>query len=251
MIEVSGTASNGLVEWIRRRCGAPGREAVVTRDCDRQVPASVQEISDATERPQRRNKGSIALFCGVLAVGSVLTPQARASFLGYYDFNNWTQASSSDGFAFTADGLTVEVIGGNDGSGLPGTTTALINAPGGGTVQFDYVYNSLDAPTFDAAGYVLNGVYSEFANADAQSGTISFAVNSGDSFGFEVWTADNTGEPGILSVNNFSAPQGADTGVPEPRTLPMTLLAAAIAAAYLRIKRSDVKRSTLKNEGNA
>jgi predicted Ser/Thr protein kinase len=31
----------------------------------------------------------------------------------------------------------------------------------------------------------------------------------------------------------------------------MTLLAAAIAAAYLRIKRGDAKRSSLKNEGNA
>jgi hypothetical protein len=213
--------------------------------------ASVHEMSGATERPRRRDKGSIALFCAVLAVGFVLAPEARASFLGYYDFSNWTQASTSDGFAFTADGLTVEMVGGNDGSGLPGTTTALINAPGAGTVQFDYLYNSLDAPTFDAAGYVLNNVYNQFADTDGESGTISFAVNSGDSFGFEVWTADNTGEPGILTVNNFSAPQGADTGVPEPRTLPMTLLAAAIAAAYLRIKRGDAKRSSLKNEGNA
>lgn len=193
---------------------------------------------------------SIWLFCAAVALGSILAPQARASFMGYYDFNgsNWTVSSTSDGFAFTGDDLTVEVIGGDDGSGVPGTTTALVTAPAAGTVQFDYVYNSLDSPTFDSAGYVLNGAYNQFADTDGELGTITFSVNSGDSFGFEVWTADNTGEPGILTVNNFSAPDGADGSdgsVPEPRTLPMVLLAAAVTAAYLRIKR------TKKNEGQA
>lgn len=181
-----------------------------------------------------------------MALGCALAPQARASFLNYYDFNNFTQSSTSDGFAFTPDaGLTVVVVGGNDGSGLSGTTDLFINAAASGTVQFNYLYNSLDAPTFDAAGYLLGGVFSQFADTDAQSGTISFSVSAGQSFGFQLWTADNTGESGILTISNFSAP--SDTGaVPEPRTLPMVLLAAAAVAGYRRMRRSSVR-----NEGDA
>ena len=130
--------------------------------------------------------------------------------MDYYDFNNWTQTSTSDGFAYTPDsGQTVVMVGGNDGTGLPGTTDMLINAAASGTVQFDYLYNSLDLPGLDAAGYLLNGTYNQFANTDGQSGTQSFLVNAGDSFGFEVWTADNTGEPGFVTVSNFSAPGDA------------------------------------------
>ena len=181
-----------------------------------------------------------------MALGFALAPQARASFIDYYDFSNFTVSSTSDGFAFTPDaGVTLEVIGGNDGSGVPGTTTALITAPTSGTVQFNYQYNSLDSPTFDSAGYVLNGVFSQFADTDGENGAISFAVNSGDSFGFEVWTADNTGEPGILAVTNFNAPEGANTSVPEPGTVSLFLLAAIAGALYLRARRGAT------HEGNA
>lgn len=206
------------------------------------------QLLNAPSRTRKRAGAAIWLFCGAMALGSALAPQAKASFLNYYDFNNFAQSTTSDGFAFTPDlGLTVVVQGGNDGSGLPGTTDMLINAPAAGTVQFDYLYNSLDAPTFDAAGYMLNGLYSQFADTNGQSGTISFSVNSGDLFGFQVWTADNTGEPGILTVSNFSAPQGAvSSGVPEPRTLPMVLLAAVFVAAH-RLR----KRGVEGNKGNA
>jgi hypothetical protein len=162
--------------------------------------------------------------------------------MGYYDFNgsSWTVSSTSDGFAFTPDDITVEMIGGNDGSGLPGTTTALVTAPAAGTVQFDYTYNSLDVPDADTAGYVLNGSFNQFATTDGQTGTITFSVNSGDSFGFEVWTMDNLGEPGILQVTNFNAPDGASSNgsVPEPQTWQLALLAAAVTAVYFKVKRS-------------
>ncbi len=190
----------------------------------------------------------MGLLCAVMASGFALAPQAKASFMNYYDFNNFTQTSTSDGFAFTGDGgLTVEVVGGNDGSGLPGTTTVTINAPVSGAVQFSYLYNSLDSPTFDTSGYLLNGVYTQFADTGGETGTMTLSVNSGDSFGFEVWTADNTGEPGLLTVSNFSAPEGAaSSGVPEPGTLSLAVLGAAVVAAYIRIKRGGTE-----NEENA
>lgn len=204
-------------------------------------------------RSAKGKRASNWLFWGAMVLSSALAPQARASFIGYYDIGNFTTSNSnSDGSAWTPDGgLTVVIQGGNNGSGVPGTTDLVINAPAAGTVQFDYIYNSLDAPGFDGAGYLLNGNFTPLADTDGESGTdISFSVNSGDLFGFEVWTADNQGEPGILTVSNFSAPdgaEGADGPVPEPRTLPMVLLAAAVVAAYRRMKRGAAAR----NEGNA
>jgi len=189
------------------------------------------------------------LFWGAMVLSSALAPQARANFMGYYDFGNFTSSSTSDGSAWTPDsGLTVVIQGGNDGTGVPGTTDLLINAAAAGTVQFDYMYNSLDTPGFDGAQFLLNGNITPLADTNGESGTgISFSVNAGDLFGFEVWTADNQGEPGILTVSNFSAPGGANDPVPEPRTLPMVLLAATVVAAYRRMKRGAAAR----NEGNA
>jgi hypothetical protein len=188
----------------------------------------------------RNSKGkgaSIWLFCGAMAISAALAPQARAGFIGYYDIGNFTQTTTSDGFAYTPDlGLSVVVVGGNDGSGNYGTTDLVIQAPAAGMVQFNYLYNSLDTPGFDGAGYLLDGNFTPLADTNGQSGTLSFSVNSGDVFGFQVWTADNTGEPGIFTVSNFAAPAGGSSGVPEPRTLPMVLL-AAIVAACRRMKR--------------
>ena len=188
----------------------------------------------------------MGLFCAVMASGFAVVPQAKASFMDYYDFNNFTQTSTSDGFAFTGDGgLTAVVVGGNDGSGLFGTTTVTITAPAPGTVQFNYLYNSLDSPTFDTSGYLLNGVYTQFADTDGETGTASFSVSSGDSFGFEVLTQDNSGEPGILTVSDFTAPADSPA-VPEPGTLSLAVLGAAVVAAYIRIKRGGTE-----NEENA
>jgi hypothetical protein len=274
MLEVIQPATNGLISGTCRESAARVLSKYMGHS-DQRIFAAKYEMNGEPEQAQvnygvtrtigtsgaggtlfhpyvtgvraRKGRGSsFWLVCAAMALGSVLAPQARADFIGYYDFNNWTQASTSDGFAFTADNITVEMVGGNDGSGVLGTTTAVIAAPAAGTVQFSWVYNSLDSPTFDSAGYVLNGTYNQFADTDGETGTASFTVNTGDVFGIEVWTADNTGEPGIVQVDNFTAPEGADAAVPEPRTLPMTLLAAAIVAMYLRLKRTNRK-----SEGNA
>jgi len=197
-------------------------------------------------RSLKRRGASIWLFCGTVALGSILVPQARADFIGYYDLSNFTLTSTSDagaytsdGFAYTPDnGVTGILQGGNDGLGFTGVTDLLINAPAAGTVQFDYMYNSLDTPGYDSAGYMLNGVYTLLADTDGESGTISFSVNAGDLFGFQAWTYDNMGEPGILTVASFTAPEGGenDGTVPEPRTLPMVLVSAALAAAFWQVK---------------
>jgi len=185
-----------------------------------------------------------------------LAPQAQAGFIGYYDisninslnFGNWVLVNSPTGIpevqdpngtATTPDsGMTLVVTGSQTGSGFPSMTDFEIVAPSAGTVSFLFTYSSLDTmfplcggdlmSQCDDGGYVVNGVYTQLATDLSQVSTptmVSFSVNAGDTFGFQVDAADNTGEPGNLSITNFSAP--APLSVPEPSSAGMLALAAA------------------------
>jgi hypothetical protein len=181
-----------------------------------------------------------------LVVGGVLVGQAKADFIGYYALSNgtlfisdnvsapdgnWTLTVSpnTDGSVTTPDGgVSMVLTGGNSGSALSGTTDFIISAPAAGTVAFDWSYSSLDAQAADNAGYLLDNNFAQLADTDGEFGTATFFVNAGEKFGFRVGTVDNTGEPGILTISNFSAP------VPEPGTGPMVLAVIALTIAGQR-----------------
>jgi hypothetical protein len=192
---------------------------------------------------------SILALCWALGFSLALTPQAKAAFTGDYALNRFLLTNTNaDGSVATPDGgLSIVLTGGNNGSGLAGTTDLVAAATGAGTVQFQYSYSALDFPGFDFGGYLLDGAFSRLADIDGQSGTALFTVTPGRSFGFRVGTMDNTGEPGILTISNFSAPSGTGSSVPEPGTAPMMLvLAGAAIAAHWRVRR--IHRG---KEGNA
>lgn len=155
-----------------------------------------------------------------------LASHANAGFIGPYALGNFTLINTPtcggdilNGSATTPDnGNTVVLTGSNSGSGCAGTTDLLTTAQGAGTVQFNYSYSSLDAPGADFAGYLRGSMFTQLADTNGQSGAVSFQVSSGQSFGFRVGTTDNTGEPGVLAVSNFSAP-GTVSAVPEPGTI--------------------------------
>jgi len=103
-------------------------------------------------------------------------------------------------------------------------------------VMFTYTYTSLDTilpcspGPCDQGAFIVNGVFvgPVLGTSDSQvttPTTLSFSVNAGDVFGFEVDSADNSGEPGNLNLSNFSAP--APLSVPEPGTAGMLTLALA------------------------
>jgi hypothetical protein len=75
----------------------------------------------------------------------------------------------------------------------------------------------LDLPTFDYAGYLLNGVFVQLADTDGESGLTQFNVSLGETFGLRVGTVDNEGEPGILTVSSVGS-------VPEPRAWPILVI---------------------------
>ncbi len=102
-----------------------------------------------------------------------------------------------------------------------------------GLVTFDYSYFSLDIDPInppsgnDFAGYILGNTFVQLADISGQSGQGSFAVTLGQTFGFRVGTIDNQGEPGILSISNFTAP-GGGAAVPEPGTLSLAMISLGL-----------------------
>jgi PEP-CTERM motif len=187
---------------------------------------------------QKRSRFIPALLCA-LGFSLALTVPAKAAFTGDYALNRFTlMNANADGTVLTPDaGLSIVLTGGNNGSGLPGMTDFVATATGAGLVRFQYSYATLDLPMADFAGYLLGGAFSQLADTDGQSGTAMFTVNSGQSFGFRVGTSDNTSEPGIFTISNFTAPSGAAT-VPEPGT---GLLLLAVAGAALAVQRYRIQ----------
>jgi hypothetical protein len=110
-----------------------------------------------------------------------------------------------------------------------------------GIFSFDYVFNTLDNfPPFigyDKAGYLLGAGFYLLTDLDGVGGSVSVPVHSGELFGFRVITLDNQGEPGILTVTNFSAP------VPEPASFWLMATGAlmGVLLARIRSKRGRVK----------
>ena len=190
--------------------------------------------------PSRRRSATAAgkwrrarlLLLSVLMAGAALEPQAKAASIPYPLSFFLLTNSNADGTAVSPDGgISVILTGGNNGSGLSGTTDLLAIATGLGSIQFQYTYFSLDAPTFDRAGYLIGDQFTPLADTTGQFGSASFLVIGGDTFGFRVATDDNTGEPGVFTISDFSV---ASTAVPEPATLPLVLAAMAMAAGIRR-----------------
>lgn len=186
-----------------------------------------------------------AWFCFALLLTAIAPAPVKASFSGDYALANFTLINTKlnaadlvepDGFAgITPEGWLV-LTGSNTGSGLfPGATTDVtISSRGTGQVAFDWLYSSLDDPTNDIGGYLSGGSFEALADADGQSGSVTFQVTLGETFGFRLRTLDNIFEPGVLTIRNFTAPSSL-TIVPEPGAL--ILVPIALACGILARRR--------------
>jgi hypothetical protein len=90
-------------------------------------------------------------------------------------------------------------------------------------------------------GYLIDGVFTQLADTSGESGFASFSVTFGETFGFRVATVDNQGEPGILTVSDFSAP--APSAVPEPDTASIVFLCLPVAAGMVFRQRFNRRRA--------
>jgi hypothetical protein len=187
------------------------------------------------------------LALGLVGSLSSFAPAARAAFLfGFAPQNSFSLVNTNADGSVTVQSNSIVLTGGNNGSGNPGTTDFVGTAVSSGTVNFNWSYSSLDVPGFDFAGYLLNGNFFPLADTDGQFGvspcaTCSFHINTGQSFGFRVGTADNQGEPGILTVTAAAV----TSAVPEPGTASTLLLVTGITV----VGRSR-RQITNQNRGN-
>jgi hypothetical protein len=167
--------------------------------------------------------------------GAILVPQAKAGLIPYQLSLFALVNTNADGTAVSPDGgKSVILTGGNNGTGLSGTTDLTTTATATGLIEFQYIYASLDDPMFDRGGFLVAGVFTPVADTDGQFGTTSFFVMTGDIFGFRVETDDNTQEPGVFTISEFNV---NSTAAPEPATLPLVLLAAITMLIAFRRRR--------------
>ena len=151
---------------------------------------------------------------------SVAACRVEAAFIGPYAPGNFNLINTNaDGFAtLNLDG-TLLITGGNTGSGVSGTTDFLVSAAGNGLVTFNFSYQTQDDVLAEVVGYMVGSTFTQLADRNGTAGAVSFAVASGQSFGFRIRTEDNLGEPGYLTISSFDAPLGSGgAAVPESST---------------------------------
>jgi hypothetical protein len=125
--------------------------------------------------------------------------------------------SGGDGHATFPPGFDVDLFGSDNGVGQSLTTytaTALSNQTF--TVNWLYHTNDVDGPSFDPAGYLLDGVLTQLTNNDGpddQSGTFILSVLLGQVYGLYVDSSDSIFGAADIKI------AGAET--PLPAALPL------------------------------
>lgn len=123
-----------------------------------------------------------------------------------------TVVAGNPGGTGTLDSSTMTLGGGNAAS--RGVTWYSTVASSAGTISVDWAYSNApggDVGGWDGAGWILNGVFTVLAinSGSPASGTLSFSVNAGDTFGFGAATADGEFGSGTATFTNFVPAPGA------------------------------------------
>jgi len=165
----------------------------------------------------------IAVVLALVLMASTFAAADDVGFTGNY---------APGAFTFNANGGSGSVnwsapgsftITGNNSGGSNIDTTVMTTAAYAATISFNWNYTSADPDTgFDFPFYVvINGINVlccdnvAFGQNASGSGTISFSVNAGDTFGWGVRSTDGIFGAGALTISNFSS----TAEVPEPATL--------------------------------
>jgi hypothetical protein len=180
-----------------------------------------------------------------LTVGAA--PGLSVGFSGPYAPANWTFSTEGDGTGSSVNTLgapsSITLIGPDGGQpdistgDAPGKGLFTTTAVGTGTVSFNWSLLIGQFETFandDPFGYILNGTPFQLSfDADGdQFDSSSFAVNTGDVFGFYVETFTSQFGPSTVTISKFSAPSAP---APVPGPLPV-LGAAAFFHASRRLR---------------
>ncbi|MDY7050537.1 MAG: PEP-CTERM sorting domain-containing protein [Microcystis panniformis WG22] len=197
----------------------------------------------------------------VTTVSLTLAAASGASAATVFDFQtpyapiNWTFTNSNaDGSVNTGGAPTsISLTGGNNGTGNPGTTNYTTTAAG--TVTFDWNYSTADLLVDTSCSNLPNNFCDPFivlvngvgtiplnpSGGQTQSGTSTFNVLAGDSFGFRIATNENFFGRGSVTISNFSAPgpmAPPPTPVPEPSTVLSLLVLGGLGAGLKYLNRN-------------
>jgi hypothetical protein len=136
---------------------------------------------------------------------------------------------------------SITLIGSDTWSGIQIFTDYTTLAVGDGLVSFSWDYITFDTagPTWDPFGYLLGGTFTQLTDnggGQSQSGSASFSVLAGQTFGFRVVTIDGIYGPAQSTISSFEAP----AAIPEPGTWAAAALLAGGAAFMRWRKRAKV-----------
>jgi hypothetical protein len=163
---------------------------------------------------------------------------AVSGFTGIFDPTFFTLTNTNaDGLADDTNAATgsLVLVGGNNESLSPGTTT-WVSQPlaQSGTISFTTSFAGepvIYGSGGDRGGYLINGVPTYLVTFDGDSNPVpSLAVTAGQTFGFVVDTADNTGGPGVFFIDNFDF-----TPAPTPVPLETDALPMLVGLSFLGI----------------
>jgi len=136
--------------------------------------------------------------------------RSGSRFAGDFSFPNWQLVNSPSGAGGSFSTVAgppaeLQVTGGN--AGVAGNTDFQIEVLAGGTIHFDWGYQSSDFGDFDSGGFVVNGTYTQLANNASQvpffNQSHSVEVAAGDVFAFRVNTFDGLFGAGVFGATNF------------------------------------------------
>jgi hypothetical protein len=173
---------------------------------------------------------------GVATLSLALSTPAHAlGFTGAYAPANFTVTNSN---SFTSGSLdsanapaSITLIGSDTDEATFGRTSYTTIATEQSTISFNWLYNTADpgGPSgisfYDRFGYIVNGVRTQLTVdtlGSSQTGSTSFNVLGGQTFGFYIQTEDNLGGAATATISNFNA-----TPVPTPAAIPAVLMGMA------------------------
>jgi hypothetical protein len=145
---------------------------------------------------------------------------AIVGFQGPYAPVNWTLTTNGGNGSVDTSGAptSITLVGSDAGTGNFTDFTTLAVGDGLFSFSWDYETSDLGGPGEDPFGYLLEGNYTQLSDnggALVQSGSASFSVLAGQTFGFRVVTSDGLWGPAQSTISSFEAPSAA---IPEPGT---------------------------------
>jgi len=179
---------------------------------------------------------------GLLSSAGTTQAELIVGFQGPYAPVNWTLTTNGGSGSVNTSGAPTSITleGSDDGAGNSTDFTTL--AVGDGLVSFSWDYRTFDDFAFnDPFGYLRNGTFTKLTDdfLRAQSGSASFSVLAGQTFGFRAATLNGGGGAGLATITSFEAP-GGSAAVPEPGTWAAAALLAGGAGFMRWRKRAKV-----------